>query len=146
MALPADCRSRHVALFGATGSGKSSLLTQMIVEDISDPHRNCGVGLIDPHGDLYQRVLAMIPQERADDLVLVDASDLTSTVCLNPLEGMQDDPLHAQFIVGEIMSLIDLLFESKDTSGPMLRSNLRYLLLLSACRSDRHGLVPWLCY
>lgn len=139
VALPPDCRSRHVALFGSTGSGKSSLLTQMITEDIADPGRSCGVGLIDPHGDLYQRVLAMIPPERANDLVLIDASDLTSTVCLNPLEGMQDDPLHAQFVVGEIMSLIELLFETKNSDGPMLRSNLRNLLLLSASRRDRHG-------
>lgn len=139
VALPADSRSRHVALFGATGSGKSSLLTQMIAEDIADPQRRCGVGLIDPHGDLYQRVLAMIPPERADDVVLIDTSDLTSTACLNPLEGMRDDPLHAQFVVGEIMSLIELLFETKDSNGPMLRSNLRNLLLLSASRLDRHG-------
>ena len=139
VSLPAESRSRHVALFGATGSGKSSLLTQMIAEDIADPQRRCGVGLIDPHGDLYRRVLAMIPPERADDVVLVDTSDLNSTVCLNPLEGMRDDPLLAQFIVGEIMSLIELLFETKDSSGPMLRSNLRNLLLLSASRVDRHG-------
>ncbi|MCX7176035.1 MAG: type IV secretion system DNA-binding domain-containing protein [Proteobacteria bacterium] len=139
IALPAESRSRHVALFGATGSGKSSLLTQMIAEDIADPHRSCGVGLIDPHGDLYQRVLAMIPPERTDDVVLIDTSDQASSVCLNPLEGMQDDPLHAQFVVAEIMSLIELLFETKDSNGPLLRSNLRNLLLLSASRSDRHG-------
>ncbi len=139
VALPPESRSRHVALFGATGSGKSSLLTQMIVEDIADPQRSCGVGLIDPHGDLYQRVLSMIPPERADDVVLVDTSDIFNTACINPLEGMQDDPLHAQFIVGEIMSLIEMLFEIKDSSGPLLRANLRHLLLLSASHPGRHG-------
>lgn len=139
VALPHESRSRHVALFGATGSGKSSLLSQMIAEDISDPQRRCGVGLIDPHGDLYQRVLGMIPPERADDVVLVDASDILNTACINPLEGMQGDPLHAQFVVGEIMSLIEMLFEIKDSSGPMLRSNLRHLLLLSASHQGHHG-------
>lgn len=139
VALPPECRSRHVALFGATGSGKSSLLTQMIAEDIADPQRSCGVGLIDPHGDLYQRVLGMIPPERADDVVLVDTSDIFNTACINPLEGMQDDPLHAQFVVGEIMSFIEMLFEVKDSSGPLLRANLRHLLLLSASNPGRHG-------
>lgn len=139
VSLPPDCRSRHVALFGSTGSGKSSLLSQMIAEDIADPQRHCGVGLIDPHGDLYQRVLSMIPPERADDVVLVDTSDIFNTACINPMEGMHDNPLHAQFIVGEIMSLIDMLFEVKDSSGPMTRSHLRHLLLLSACRPGVHG-------
>lgn len=139
VALPPESRSRHVALFGSTGSGKSSLLSQMIAEDIADPNRSCGVGLIDPHGDLYQRVLGMIPPERADDVVLVDTSDIFNTACINPLEGMQDDPLHAQFVVGEIMYLIEMLFEVKDSSGPLLRANLRHLLLLSASHPGRHG-------
>lgn len=139
VALPPESRSRHVALFGSTGSGKSSLLSQMIAEDIADPQRSCGVGLIDPHGDLYQRVLGMIPPERADDVVLVDTSDILNTACINPLEGMHDDPLHAQFVVGEIMSLIEMLFEVKDSSGPLLRANLRHLLLLSASHPGRHG-------
>lgn len=139
VALPPESRSRHVALFGATGSGKSSLLAQMIAEDIADPQGRCGVGLIDPHGDLYQRVLSMIPPERADDVVLVDTSDIFNTACINPLEGMRDNPLHAQFIVGEIMSLIEMLFEVKDSSGPLLRANLRHLLLLSASNPGRHG-------
>lgn len=139
VALPAESRSRHVALFGATGSGKSSLLTQMIAEDIADPQRRCGVALIDPHGDLYQRVLTLVPPERAADVILVDTSDPTSTVCLNPLEGMQDDPVHANFVVGEIMSLIESMFETKDSTGPMLRNNLRNLFLLSASTPGRHG-------
>jgi hypothetical protein len=139
VSLPAESRSRHTGIFGATGAGKSALLAQMIAEDIADPQRQCGVGLIDPHGDLYQRVLAMIPPERKDDVVLVDTSDIANAVCINPLEGMQDDPLYAQFVVGEIMSLIELLFESKNTSGPMLRNNLRNLLLLASCTRGRHG-------
>jgi len=136
--LPAASRSRHVALLGSSGSGKSSLLAQMIAEDIADPDRSCGVGLIDPHGDLYQRILGMIPPERVKDLVLVDTSDLVKTACLNPLEGM-DDPMNAQFIVGEVMSLIEMLFESKDSSGPVTRNILRNLLLLSACIPSRQG-------
>lgn len=139
VALPPESRSRHVALFGATGSGKSSLLSQMIAEDIADPQRSCGIGLIDPHGDLYQRILSMIPPERAEDVMLVDTSDIFNTACINPLEGMQDDPLHAQFVVGEIMNLIEMLFEVKNSSGPMIRSNLRHLLLLSASQPGRHG-------
>lgn len=137
--LPAESRSRHVALFGGSGAGKSALLAQMIAEDISDPHRSCGVGLIDPHGDLYERVLAMISPERAKDVVLINTRDLARSACLNPLQGIKDDPVYAQFVVGEVMSLIDMLFETKDSSGPMTRNILRNLLLLSACMPGRHG-------
>ena len=139
VSLPSECRSRHVTLLGATGSGKSSLLKQMIAADIADPQRNCGVGLIDPHGDLVDGILAMIPPERADDVVLVDVGDMTSTACLNPLEGMRDDPILAQYVVGEIISLIDMLFETKDSSGPQKRNCLRNLLLLAASTPGRHG-------
>ena len=129
--LPFECRSRHVALFGATGSGKSSLMTQMMASDIADPERRCGIGLIDPHGSLYQRVLELVPRERADDVILVDTSDPTCTASLNPLEGLKDDPVQANFVVSEIMSLIEMIAEGKNTSGPMTRSNLRNLLLLT---------------
>lgn len=139
--LPFASRSRHVAVFGATGSGKSSLFTQMMAADIADPDRQCGIGLIDPHGTLYQNVLEMIPAERADDVILVDTSDPMSTACLNPLEGMKDDPLHASFVVSELMSLMEFLFEGKDTTGPMLRNNLRNLLLLTAGTPGRHSCI-----
>lgn len=139
--LPFASRSRHVAVLGATGAGKSSLFTQMMAADIADPDRKCGIGLIDPHGSLYLKVLALIPPERADDVILVDTSDPLSTACLNPLEGMKDDPVHANFVVTELMTLIDLLLEGQDTSGPMTRSNLRNLLLLTAGTPGRHSCI-----
>ena len=137
--LPFASRSRHVAVVGSTGCGKSSLFTQMMAADIADPDRTCGVGLIDPHGSLYQRVLEMVPLSRADDVVLIDTSDVLSTTCLNPLEGMKDDPQMASFLVSEIMSLVDVLFEGQDTSGPLTRSNLRNLLLLTAGTPGRNS-------
>jgi hypothetical protein len=137
--LPFGSRDRHVALFGATGSGKSSLLLQMLIADITDPDRRCGVALIDPHGTLVKQILERIPRHRAEDVVVVDVSDPSHTVSLNPLEGMRDDPQHAQFITGEMMSIIEKLMEGKNTSGPVLTNNLRHLLLLAGGRSDRHG-------
>jgi hypothetical protein len=139
--LPAANRAQHVALLGATGAGKSALFTQMIASDIADPERKCGVGLIDPHGTLYQKVLELIPKERLEDIVLVDVGDLTSTACLNPLEGMKDDPIHANFVVTELTGLIESLFEGQNTSGPMTRSNIRNLIPLSASVTGRHSCI-----
>ena len=141
VSLPFQSRSRHVAVLGATGSGKSSLFAQMMMSDVADPNRSCGIGLIDPHGGLYQRVLEMIPPDRADDVILVDTSDPHSTACLNPLEGIKDDPMYANTVVSDLMSMIDQLFEGQDTSGPMLRSNLRNLLLLTTGTPGRHPCI-----
>ena len=137
--LPNESRSRHVMLVGGSGTGKSSMLLQMIQQDINDPTRRTGCALLDPHGDLTDRVLSLVPSHRIGDVMLVDVGDPVSTVSLNPLQGMRDDPVLAQFIVNEIMSLIDMLFEGSDTSGPMLRSHLRHLLLLAAYAPQRHG-------
>lgn len=139
VALPYESRAQHVAIFGASGSGKSSLLARLIAEDINDRQRRCGIGLIDPHGDLYECVLRTIPASRAEDVVTVDLADAEHTACLNPLEGMRDDPMYAQFIVGEIMALIEALFETDDSTGPLTRSNLRHLLLLAASVPSRSG-------
>lgn len=139
--LPFAGRSRHTAVFGATGSGKSSLFAQMMISDMADSDQRCGLGLIDPHGELCEQVLQMVPAERKDDVILVDTSDLSSTACLNPLEGMKDDPIHANFVVSELMSLIDHLFEGENTSGPMTRNNLRNLLLLSSSVPQRHSTI-----
>ncbi len=135
--IPFESRSKHVGLFGASGSGKSSLMMRMIAADIADPHRRCGVGVIDPHGSLSDRILEMIPAERVADVVLVDTADLSATACINPLEGLKGDPVAAGFVVNEIISLIDMLFETRDSSGPMTRSNIRNLLLLTTGVGDR---------
>lgn len=136
--LPAGSRSRHVALVGSTGSGKSFLMSQMLIADITDPERRCGVALIDPHGTLFQQVLDRIPRDRVDDVVLMNVTDQSHTASLNPLEGMRDDPLHAQFITGEVLSLIEMLMERQDTTGPVTINNLRNLFLLAASINHRH--------
>ncbi|MFQ5538730.1 MAG: helicase HerA domain-containing protein [Gemmatimonadota bacterium] len=70
--LPATHRLRHVHVVGATGTGKSHLLLQLILQDIES---GTGVGVLDPHGDLIDRILERIPESRHDDVVLLDPSD-----------------------------------------------------------------------
>ena len=79
-------RSRHVYVVGKTGMGKSSLLENMIMQDI---RAGRGVVLIDPHGDLYENILMQIPKSRTNDLVLFDASDTEYPVGFNILENTQ---------------------------------------------------------
>ena len=85
--LTAEQRVRHVHLIGASGTGKSTLLFNMIRQDIE---RGQGVGVLDPHGDLIDRILGIIPPERIKDVVLLDPSDEQFIVGFNILSAHSD--------------------------------------------------------
>lgn len=70
--LPPDVRMQHTYVIGASGTGKSTLLEQLILQDIAAGH---GVGVLDPHGDLVDEILARIPDDRIEDVVLFDPSE-----------------------------------------------------------------------
>jgi excisionase family DNA binding protein len=82
--LSNEQRLRHMYVIGATGTGKTTLLLNMIIQDI-----NSGVGLavFDPHGDLIDRICGHIPEERLKDVVLLYPSDLEHPVGLNILSS-----------------------------------------------------------
>ena len=77
--LPDD-RRRHVYIAGKTGMGKSTLLHRLISSDISAGR---GVGLVDPHGDLCEAVLASVPRFRTNDVILFDAGDAEFPLAFN---------------------------------------------------------------
>src|SRR5215210_3352802 len=66
-----DGRS-HMYIIGKTGTGKSSLLENLIRQDITSGH---GLALLDPHGDLAEKVLAQLPEHRKDDLIYFNVPD-----------------------------------------------------------------------
>lgn len=72
IALSVEERTRHVLILGKTGTGKSNLMLEMIRQDIEQGHGLC---VIDPFGQLTERVLTHIPPERERDVVLLDLSD-----------------------------------------------------------------------
>ncbi|MEA2238887.1 MAG: hypothetical protein QOC81_3611 [Thermoanaerobaculia bacterium] len=80
--LTPEERMRHMHVVGASGTGKSTFLLDLILQSIAFGR---GVGVLDPHGDLVDEVLARIPSEREDDVVLLDASDAEYPVGLNLL-------------------------------------------------------------
>lgn len=129
--IPTQDRFSHVGIFGASGSGKSTFLLNLIAQDLLDPSKP-GLALIDPHGTLYADVLQVIPKDRVNDVVLVDVTDESFVSSINPLAGMKNDKQYAHFISDEILALINVLFESKDSSGPTTRSHLKNALLLAA--------------
>ena len=74
----------HLHLVGATGTGKSTLLANILLADI-DAGR--GIVLIDPKGDLVTDILARLPSSAADRVVLFDPEQRSRPPCLNPLDG-----------------------------------------------------------
>lgn len=70
--LDLPSRLRHMHVIGASGTGKSTFLVNLILQDIAAGR---GVGVLDPHGDLVDAVLARMPKERADDVIVLDPAD-----------------------------------------------------------------------
>lgn len=87
VSLSAAQRSRHVYIIGGSGTGKSTLLLNLICQDVEAGH---GVGVLDPHGDLVDAVLARIPEQRVNDVVLVDPADAEFVVGINVLAAHSD--------------------------------------------------------
>ena len=82
--LPNDLRLRHLHVIGASGSGTSTLLIDLIVQDIEEGR---GVGVLDPHGDLVDEIAGRIPVERLADAILFDSADTSYPVAWNILEA-----------------------------------------------------------
>lgn len=82
--LSREYRLRHLHVIGASGSGKSTLLLNLINQDIEGGR---GVGLLDPHGDLIDAVLARIPDDRLDDVILFDPADEDFPIGFNILSA-----------------------------------------------------------
>ncbi len=78
-------RRAHMYLIGKTGTGKSTLIASLLQADIRAGE---GVALLDPHGDLVERVLASVPGERKRDLVYFNVGDDQEPLAFNPLEAV----------------------------------------------------------
>ncbi len=76
-------RRRHMYIVGKTGSGKSRLLELLMLSDLQ---MKKGLCLIDPHGDLAEKVLRHVPKSRVQDVVYIDPSDRDFPIPFNPLE------------------------------------------------------------
>lgn len=78
-------RRRHLYVIGKTGMGKSKMLELLVKTDILNGK---GVILIDPHGDLTHEILNFIPENRIDDVVYFNPTDMDFPIGFNPMEGV----------------------------------------------------------
>ena len=119
--LPDD-RRRHVLIEGKTGMGKSTLLHRLIATDIAAGR---GAGLIDPHGDLCEAILASVPSGRSNDVVLFDIADTTHPLAFNILHC--PDPSQRTLTVSGIVGAFKKIWG--DFFGPRMEHILRNTLL-----------------
>jgi hypothetical protein len=120
-------RRRHLYIIGKTGSGKTEFIKNMAIQDIKNGK---GVAVIDPHGDLADDLMGLIPKDRLDDVVYFNPSDLERPMGLNMLEA--PDESMRDFAVQEMISIFYMLFPP-EMIGPMFEHNMRnYMLTLMA--------------
>lgn len=124
IALGEDARCRHLYAIGQTGTGKSTFLHHLIMQDIVAGR---GVCVIDPHGDLVEQVLATLPDERVGDVVLLDPTDDEQPLGLNLLDCR--DRTEQDRVAEEFLSLFTRLWPVEFT-GPIFQYNIRNTLLL----------------
>jgi hypothetical protein len=98
--LTTDQRVRHTHIIGASGTGKSTLLFNLISQDIQNGD---GIGVLDPHGDLIDRILGIIPESRINDVVLVDLADSDFPVGFNILSAHTD--LEKDLLASDLVSI-----------------------------------------
>lgn len=120
-------RLRHMYVIGQTGTGKTTLLKQMIVQDIKNGE---GVCFIDPHGSDVQDILAQVPKERYEDVIYFDPGYTARPMALNMLEYDGRYPEQKTFVVNEMLSIFNKLFDMKTAGGPMFEQYFRNAAML----------------
>ena len=117
-----DDRRKHLYVVGKTGTGKSTMIANMAINDMKNGE---GLAVIDPHGDLCDILLDFIPSFRINDVAYLDPSDLGFPFHLNPLEVKND--AFRELIASGIVSIFYKLYAH--SWGPRLEYILRNTIL-----------------
>ena len=113
-AVTVDDRRRHIYAVGQTGTGKTTFFEGLILQDIRAGRGAC---VLDPHGDLVERLLGKIPPDRMDDVIYFDPADTERPHGLNLLQW--ETPEERQFLIGELLSILVQLAQNPDFAGPV---------------------------
>lgn len=114
--LAREDRMRHLYVIGQTGTGKTSILKNLIAQDIANGDGCC---YIDPHGTDIQDILSYVPKERIDDVVYFDPAYTPRPMGLNMLEFDPNYPEQKTLVVNDLMNIFNQLFDMKTSGGPM---------------------------
>jgi len=120
--IKARNRRGHIYLIGQTGTGKSTLMENMILSDLREGH---GLALLDPHGDLAEEVLHFVPKRRMEEVIYFNPADLEYPIPLNPLRRVHPDQRH--LVATGLIAVFRKVWP--DFWGPRLEHILRHSLL-----------------
>lgn len=138
--MPINDRLLHTYVVGQTGTGKSTLLKTML---ISDMEAGRGCALIDPHGDLYEEMLGLIPPERIQDVILLDPSDMKFPFGMNLLQAETWEEQH--FVVREMQAIMRRLLAEDygkygaEFAGPVFYQHMQMNMLLVMSDPEHPG-------
>ncbi|RJR13236.1 hypothetical protein C4585_02460 [Candidatus Parcubacteria bacterium] len=119
----ANDRLRHCYVIGQTGTGKTGLIKNMIMQDIKNGE---GIAFIDPHGNDIEDVLAAIPPERMQDVIYFDPAHTARPMGLNMLEYDRARPEMKTFVVDEVYGIFRKLYaDVPEAFGPMFEQYYR---------------------
>lgn len=127
--LQDDDRRRHSYIIGQTGMGKSVFLENLALQDMQ---RGLGFAFLDPHGDSAEKLLALVPQNRIDDVIYFNPGDYDNPIGFNILEvdpnlpeGERDRQI--DFINNEIAGMLYSLYDPGHTGivGPRMENIVR---------------------
>ena len=115
-------RFSHIYAIGKTGTGKTTLLLNMAIDDI---YKGYGLCLIEPHGDACLKLLQNIPDHRKADVIYFDATKVSLNPGFNPLHNVPPEQRH--LVASELLLAFKKIWG--DSWGPRLEYVLRYCLL-----------------
>lgn len=132
-------RRRHVYIIGKSGVGKSKLLELLVRQDVAYGHGLC---LIDPHGETIEDILPFIPENRIDDVCIIDPSDIDYPASFNPLANI--DPSFKHQLTQGLIEVMEKQFGANWT--PRLEHVFRFtcLALLDYPHATMRGMISML--
>ena len=122
--LDLEARRRHLYVLGKTGMGKTTLLQNVLMEDIA-AGRGCAV--FDPHGDLATALLDVVPKSRTNDVVLFDPADREFAIAFNPLQVPKGGD--ATLVADGVLSAFSKVFGFDESQAPRMLHIFRNCLL-----------------
>lgn len=120
-------RRRHLYVIGQTGTGKTTFIQNLAVQDIREGRGMC---FIDPHGDTVERLLGLVPRHRLQDVVYFNPGDIERPMGLNMLEYDARFPEQKSLVVDDLIGIFNKLFNMSVAGGPIFEQYFRNAALL----------------
>ena len=132
-------RMRHMFIVGQTGTGKSTLMEALILQDIQ---AGKGIAVVDPHGDMVDNVLGKIPDSRLKDVIVLDLLEKDHPLGLNLIEWQEIED--RDIIIDDLYQNLDRIYDMRTAGGPMFEKYFRGMMRLLMGDKLRPGFVPTL--